>query len=64
MNTDYSRAAVEMIENIRPKLSTPFRSLPDEELLISGVFLIARKPASENAESIPGNDGGKGKSRL
>ena len=42
---DYDESTLALIEAIRPKLAVEFRDLPDEELMISGIFLVARKPA-------------------
>jgi hypothetical protein len=44
VNVDYSPDALALVENIRPKLMRPLRDLPAEKLIISGVFLVARKP--------------------
>jgi hypothetical protein len=57
LNRDYSRATLSLIESIRPKLTSPFRGLPDEELVASGGFLIARKPARSAEPSIATKDG-------
>jgi hypothetical protein len=64
LNTDYSLATVSMIESIRSKLATGFKHLTTEELLVSGGFLIAQKPARENAEAFYGDDSDKGRIRL
>ncbi|HKY29581.1 MAG TPA: hypothetical protein VJM12_16705 [Pyrinomonadaceae bacterium] len=42
--SDYVATAQMLVNEIRPRLIPKFRTLPDEELIISGVFLIARKP--------------------
>jgi hypothetical protein len=39
----------EELRRIRPRLATPFRALPDEDLLISDIFLEARKPERQGA---------------
>ena len=44
LNGAYSARALPLINAIRPKLSREFRELPDEELMVAGVFLVARKP--------------------
>lgn len=41
---DYSARSVELVRAIRPRLARRFRELPDEDLLVAGVFLVARKP--------------------
>ena len=43
-DVEYSKSAVAMVENIRPRLATDFRKLPDSELIVDGIFLVARKP--------------------
>lgn len=42
---EYTESARALVAEIRPRLAPRFRSLPDEELMVSGIFLIARKPA-------------------
>lgn len=42
---EYTDADLEFIRRIRPSLATEFRHLPDEELLVDGVFIVARKRA-------------------
>ncbi|HJQ69745.1 MAG TPA: methyltransferase domain-containing protein [Blastocatellia bacterium] len=44
---DYSDASVSLIKNIRPRLNPRFKSLSDEELLVSSIFLVARKPEQQ-----------------
>ena len=41
---DYSRETIDLIEEIRPKLASPYRSLSTENLAVAGIFLVARKP--------------------
>ncbi len=41
---DYVESALKLVRNIRPRLRAQFRSLPDEELIVGGIFLIAKKP--------------------
>jgi hypothetical protein len=41
---DYSKTTLALIDAIRPRLTNRYRNLPDEELLASGIFLVARKP--------------------
>jgi SAM-dependent methyltransferase len=43
INGDFS-ATLELIRQIRPALAESFRNLPDEELMIEGIFLVAEKP--------------------
>ena len=40
----YVEAALELVGEIRPLLKGEFRSLPEEELIVGGIFLIAKKP--------------------
>lgn len=41
---DYPEATISLLNKIRPKLNLRFKDLPDEELIVSGIFLVARKP--------------------
>jgi len=41
-NADASR---QLVRTIRPSLAAPFATLAEEDLLVEGVFVIARKPA-------------------
>ena len=40
---DYSEDDLAQVRQIRPQLAGPFRQLPDDELMVSGVFVVARK---------------------
>lgn len=40
---DYSDRTVPLINEIRPRLDARFRDMPDEELAIAGLFLVATK---------------------
>jgi SAM-dependent methyltransferase len=42
---EISERAHTLIAQIRPRLAYSYRHLPDEDLAVSGVFLVARKPA-------------------
>ena len=44
LNGDCSRLALPVINAIRPKLCREFRGMTDEELMVGGFFLVARKP--------------------
>jgi SAM-dependent methyltransferase len=48
---DYSSRSLELIKEIRTHLAWPFRKLPDADLLVSGIFLVAQKPGREPAVS-------------
>lgn len=41
---DYSEATISLVKEIRPFLSKKFINLSDEELLVQGIFLVAKKP--------------------
>jgi SAM-dependent methyltransferase len=41
--TDYTSTELEMVRKIRPSLAPQFASLSDEDLIATGVFLVARK---------------------
>ena len=40
---DYTEEAISLINKMRPKLLKRYQALSDEDLVISGVFLVARK---------------------
>jgi ubiquinone/menaquinone biosynthesis C-methylase UbiE len=44
LNGSYLQSVLPVINEIRAKLSREYRDLPDDELMVSGVFLAARKP--------------------
>jgi len=46
LNTDYDEGALQLVQSIRRKLKSPFRHLPDEDLIVDGIFLVGRKPKS------------------
>jgi hypothetical protein len=41
---DYSDSTISLIKNIRPYLPNRFKDMSDEELMVQGIFLIAKKP--------------------
>ncbi len=41
---DYSDASLALVREIRPRLARRFRHLSDDDLLVTGIFLVARKP--------------------
>jgi len=41
---DYFDSTVSLLNQIRPRLQTEFREMSDEDLMVSGIFLAARKP--------------------
>jgi SAM-dependent methyltransferase len=46
LGSDYTMETLKLIEGIRPRLCNQYRDLKAEELMISGIFLVARKPMS------------------
>ena len=46
---DWPRETGEVIEAVRPKLASDYRDLPDDDLAVQGIFMIARKPATQGA---------------
>jgi len=46
LGSDYTTDTLKLVEEIRPRLCSQFRDLKDEELMINGIFLVARKPTS------------------
>ncbi|MET0648480.1 MAG: methyltransferase domain-containing protein [Pyrinomonadaceae bacterium] len=44
---DYTEETLALVREIRPRLSEGFRNLPDEDLLVAGTFMVARKPSGE-----------------
>jgi len=46
LHTADSRFAISLVDQIRSKLSKPYRAMSDEELIVDGIFLVARKPTS------------------
>jgi len=43
LNVDYPQATLQMVQEIRSRLVPPYRAMTDEELIIDGIFMIARK---------------------
>ncbi len=43
LNIDYSQSTLDLIAQIRPKLSRGYRALPDEDLIVDGIFLVASR---------------------
>ena len=41
---DYVESALKLVREIRPRLRAEFQSLTDEELIVGGIFLVAKKP--------------------
>lgn len=41
---DYSDTTLSLLKKIRPRLQNDFKNMSDEDLMVSGIFLIVRKP--------------------
>lgn len=41
---DYDESSRKLVAEIRSSLAGDFRNLPDEDLIVDGIFLVARKP--------------------
>jgi hypothetical protein len=46
---DYTGQHLEMVRKVRSRLDGPFRSLSDEDLIVSGIFFIAQKAPFDHA---------------
>lgn len=44
LGVDYSDSTISLLKQIRPHLQPEFREMSSEDLLVSGIFLVARKP--------------------
>jgi SAM-dependent methyltransferase len=44
LGVDYSESNLAYIREIRPSLASAFRGMTDEELIVDGIFVVARKP--------------------
>ena len=44
LGVDYYDSTLSFLNEIRPHLQAEFREMSNEDLLVSGVFLVARKP--------------------
>ena len=44
LNVDYPEATLQLVQQVRSHLIPEYRAMPDEELIIDGIFVIARKP--------------------
>jgi SAM-dependent methyltransferase len=42
---DYSDHTTDLIQEIRPRLLPRYQQLPDADLMVQGIYLVARKPA-------------------
>ena len=46
-DVDYYDSTLSLLNEIRPHLQAEFREMPNEDLMVSGVFLVARKPCGK-----------------
>jgi len=44
LGIDYTLETLELVRQIRSRLQRPFKNMPDEELIVDGLFLVAKKP--------------------
>ena len=44
---DYTDTTLAVLNSIRPRLQAEFRTMSDEDLVVSGIFLVGRKPLGE-----------------
>lgn len=44
---DYTDETLALVREIRPRLIDRYRKLPDEDLLVAGTFMVARKPPAD-----------------
>lgn len=44
---DYTEETLALVREIRPRLIERYRGLPDEDLLVAGTFMVARKPPQD-----------------
>ena len=44
MLRNYTDVELASVEEIRPQLETLFKELSSEDLMVQGIFLVARKP--------------------
>lgn len=51
LDQTYFRTALPVINEIRSKLAREYRQMTDEELMVRGVFLVARKPARSEKQT-------------
>jgi SAM-dependent methyltransferase len=48
LDDEYFRSALSVIDEIRPKLCREYRDVSDDELMVRGVFMVARKPTDQS----------------
>lgn len=47
LNVDYDDSTLSLVEEYRPRLCPEFKEVPCEDLIVSGIFMAARKPGGE-----------------
>ena len=52
LTSEHLNGALPLLRKIRKHLTPEFRTLPDEQLIIDGIFLVARKPAHEAVSAV------------
>jgi hypothetical protein len=60
LEIDCPASTLTLVDEIRPKLCAEFKDIPYEDLIVSGVFITARKPGTETRRkdvTKPGVDG-------
>jgi hypothetical protein len=50
LQSSEARLSLDLVRKIRPRLAGGFRELADEELMVDGIFLVARKPEASKRE--------------
>jgi len=44
LGVDYPKSTLNYVRELRSSLASAFRDLPDEELIVDGIFMVAQKP--------------------
>lgn len=47
---DYTDTTLALLNKIRPRLQAEFRTMSDEDLVVSGIFLVGQKPSGEQVK--------------
>ena len=64
LETRSARAALAQITAIRPRLAPEFRELADEELMVDGIFIAARKPSGGGPAKITSRERAEPESEM
>jgi hypothetical protein len=51
LNVDYPQSTIDLLKDIRPRLAGPFKYLSDDELIVDGVFIVAKKLPRAGSDS-------------